>query len=152
MSDSTDSGRTAQNGRRAPLAAWAMFALAVAVGCDVGKTSIGTAASPSPDASLRALSISAGTLTPAFDSARTSYAVAVTAGTASVTVTPAATSTGATIAVNGSVVTSGNTSPSIALGVGTTTIQVVVTGADAVTVRTYTISVVRATAAVLPGT
>lgn len=152
MSRLSLSGQPARSARRAPYAAWAMFALAMAVGCDVGATSIGTAASPSPDASLRALSISAGTLTPAFDSATTSYVVAVTAGTASVTVTPAATSAGATIAVNGTVVTSGNTSPSIALAVGTTTIQVVVTGADAVTRRTYSISVVRATADVLPST
>jgi hypothetical protein len=142
MSEITDTGSTTRARRRAMTTALTLVALLVA--CERHVTGIGTAGSPTPDASLRALTISAGTLTPAFDSAKTSYAVAVTTGTASITVTPTATSSGSTIVVNGAVVASGAASADIPLPVGTTTILVVVTDLDGITARTYTLTVVRA--------
>jgi large repetitive protein len=122
-----------------------VFAVLLCVGCDTARVpTIGAAGSATPDASLRALTMSAASLSPAFDSAKTSYVAAVTATTATTTVTPAATSSSSTIAVNGTIVASGATSPDIALAVGTTLIIVAVTAEDGVTTRTYTITVTRA--------
>jgi hypothetical protein len=128
------------------MAAALALALVLVVACDyAAKTSVGFGATVSADASLRALQISSGTLTPAFDSATISYVVAVPLATASITVTPTATNSGATITVNGAVVASGSLSPGIALAVGTSTILVGVTASDTTTRRTYTLTVVRAT-------
>ena len=145
MSDSAHTGRATPLRPRAMAAALALAVVLVAA-CDYGaKTSVGLGATVSTDASLRALQVSGLTLTPAFDSATTSYAVAATFATASITVTPTATNSGATIAVNGTVVASGSASPTIVLPVGTTTVIVFVTAADTTTRRTYTVTVVRAT-------
>jgi hypothetical protein len=145
MSHSTHDSQSARPIRRAMAAALTVFAVLLCVGCDTARVpTIGTAGSSTPDASLRALTLSAATLTPAFDSAKTSYVAAVAATTATTTVTPAATSSSSTIAVNGAVVASGATSPDIALAVGTTVIIIAVTAEDGVTTRTYTITVTRA--------
>ncbi|MEP6730212.1 MAG: cadherin-like beta sandwich domain-containing protein [bacterium] len=131
--------------RRATHAALALFAITVVSSCDdIAASRIGVAAPQVADASLRSLAVSVGTLTPAFDSATTSYTVAVTAATASITVTPTASSSSSTVAVNGTFVTNGSTSPSIPLGVGSTSVIVVVLASDLTTSRTYTITVVRA--------
>ncbi len=97
-------------------------------------------------ATLNALTLSAGTLSPAFASGTTSYTASVTNATSSITVTPTQTDVGSTIRVNGTVVTSGTPSGSITLSVGTNPITVAVTAQDGKTVQIYTVTVTRATA------
>ena len=103
------------------------------------------------DASLSALTISAGELRPAFDPATTAYDVAVADSVATVTITPTANEDVATITVNGDDVDSGAASDAITLTSGTAVpVTVVVTAGDGSTVRTYTVMVTRgAPAAVL---
>ena len=92
------------------------------------------------NANLSNLSISSGTLTPEFAATTISYAVAVEATTASVTPTTA--EGNATVTVNGTAVASGSASGDIDLIEGdTTTIEVIVTAADRVTIKAYTITV-----------
>ena len=99
----------------------------------------------SSDATLSALTISDGTLTPAFDSDTVSYTASVEHGVASVTVTPTVNESNAKVAVNGSGVISGSPSQTISLTVGQSIdVNVVVTAQDGVTTRTYTIGVTRA--------
>lgn len=131
--------------RRAAVAALWVVAVAAVVACDGrGSGLIGTAGSSSPDASLRALTVSAGTLTPAFDSAATSYSDVVTFLTESITVSATPAAAGASVTVNGTILPSGSLSPAIPLTAGTTTqIIVRVTASDSLTIRTYTILVVR---------
>ena len=130
--------------RRAAVAALCVLSAIAVIDCESGTGIIGTASAPSTDASLKALTISSGTLVPAFDSATTTYAAAVTFATSTVTVTPTTTKANATVAVNGTLVTSGSPSSAINLAVGTNTIVVLVTAEDGTTIRTYSISVVRA--------
>ena len=103
------------------------------------------------DASLSALTISPGALRPAFDPATTAYDVAVADSVATVTITPTANESAATITVNGNTVDSGAASDAITLTSGTAVpVTVVVTAGDGSTVRTYTVMVTRgAPAAVL---
>ena len=105
----------------------------------------------SADANLSSLTISAGTLSPAFDAATISYAVSVANDVASTTVTPtladAAAAAGATITVDGDTVESAAASNPIALTVGANDIDIVVTAADT-TEQTYTVTVRRAPAPV----
>ena len=103
-------------------------------------------ASISADASLSALSISSGVLSPQFSSAVTSYATTVAYGVTSVTLTPTTTSGSATVKVNGSSVGSGSASGALALNVGSNTLGIVVTAEDGVTQQTTTVTVVRASA------
>ena len=110
----------------------------------------GGSPTPSSDASLSALAISAGSL--AFDSATTSYAVAVAHGVERVTLTPTVNQADATVAVNGSAVDSGQASAAIPLSVGENPVEVVVKAEDGST-RTYTVTVTRAAVtAALPTT
>ena len=97
----------------------------------------------SSNADLSNLVLSAGTLTPPFDPATTSYTASVSYTTTSITVTPTASDAGATITVNGNAVVSGNTSDPINLNVGNNTITTVVTAADMTTMMTYTVDVTR---------
>ena len=83
----------------------------------------------SSNADLSDLTISAGTLDPAFESGVTSYAVALT-DTASVTVRPTAADEGATITVNSMAVASGSASAPIDLAPGDNTITIQVTAED----------------------
>ena len=99
---------------------------------------------PSTNAKLSALTISSGTLTPAFNTNTVSYTDAVTNATASVTVMPTVAVTGATVKVNGTTVASGAASGAIALSVGANTITTIITAQDGVTTDTYTITVTRA--------
>lgn len=86
---------------------------------------------------LASISLSSGTLSPAFNTGTLSYNVTVSNATTELTVTPAANANGSTITVNG-------TSPTtpVALTVGTNTITVVVTNNGS---RTYTLTVKRET-------
>ncbi|SFT59959.1 putative Ig domain-containing protein [Mesorhizobium sp. YR577] len=98
----------------------------------------------SNDASLSSLSVSAGTLNPAFAPSTTGYTVSVPSPVSSLTLTPTAADTGATITVNGQSVTSGSASSGISLATGDTAITAVVTAQDGTTTRTYTVTVTRA--------
>ena len=105
----------------------------------------------SSDASLSALSLSAGWL--AFAPQTSAYATAVPYAVAGVTVTPTANHGGATVTVNGVAVPNGEPSAPVALAAGEETlIEVVVTAASGAT-RTYTVTVTRGPAEVafLPG-
>ncbi len=92
---------------------------------------------------LSALTISAGTLSPAFSGSTTSYTDNVNTGITSVTVTPTTTDPNATIAVNNAAVVSGTPSSAIGINIGNNTISTVVTAQDGVTATTYTITVIR---------
>ena len=98
----------------------------------------------SSDATLSALALSAGTV--AFAAETTRYEVAVPYEVASVTVTPTVSDPGATVAVNGAAVASGTASAALALAVGDTAIDIVVTAEDG-TARTYRVTVSREGAA-----
>nr|WP_248285320.1 cadherin-like beta sandwich domain-containing protein [Alteriqipengyuania abyssalis] len=97
----------------------------------------------SADAALSGLTVSDGTLTPAFDPAQTDYAVTVGNAIASITLSPTASDTASTITVAGNPVASGTASAPVALSLGMTSIAVVVTAADGST-RQYTVAVTRA--------
>lgn len=73
----------------------------------------------------------------------TTYTASVGNATTSVTVTPTTQDANATVKVNGITVLSGTASGSIALPVGNTTINTVVTAQDGTTTRTYSITVTR---------
>ncbi len=93
-------------------------------------------------ASLSALTLSAGTLSPAFSSFTTGYTSSENSSTASMTVTPSSATLGAVITVNGIITVSGLGSLPIALSAGSNTITIVVS-AVGFTSRTYTITVTR---------
>jgi hypothetical protein len=95
-------------------------------------------------ATLSALALSVGTLSPTFALATTSYTTSVANSVLSTTVTPTSTQVNATITVNGTSVTSGSASGAISLSVGSNVITVVVTAQDGVTTSTYTVMVTRA--------
>ncbi len=79
----------------------------------------------------------------------TTYTTSVSNATTSVTVTPTAQDANATIKVNGTTVTSGTASGSIALAVGNNTITTVVTAQDGTTTHTYSITVTRASGLIM---
>ena len=69
----------------------------------------------------------------------------MTNSTSSLTVTPTTANSNATVKVNGTTVVSGSASGGIALTVGANTITTVVTAADGVSTKTYTVTVTRQT-------
>jgi len=97
----------------------------------------------SNDATLSALTISNGTLSPSFSSGTTAYTNSVGNLVSSVTITPTSNESHATITVNGAPVISGYASSAVSLSVGSNTITVIVTAQDGTT-KTYTITVTRA--------
>ncbi|MFC3068576.1 cadherin-like beta sandwich domain-containing protein [Phenylobacterium soli] len=105
-----------------------------------------TPAVASTDATLSGLTLSSGTLSPAFAGGTTSYTASVANGTASITVTPTVNESHATVKVNGTTVTSGSASNAVALNVGSNTVTVLVTAQDGTTTTTYTLTVTRADA------
>ncbi|WP_424948337.1 beta strand repeat-containing protein [Candidatus Spongiihabitans sp.] len=115
-------------------------------GKKVASAAIGAvaAAALSADSTLSALDVSAGTLNPTFASGTNAYAVSVGTDVASVTVTPTTTDDGATVAVNGVAVASGQPSEAIDLNVGNNTIPILVVAEDGVEEQTYTVTVARA--------
>jgi gliding motility-associated-like protein len=98
----------------------------------------------SNNASLSNLVFSSGALTPVFAAATISYTQSVANTVASVTVTPTASVNTATVKVNGTAITSGTASGSIALAVGANTITTIVTAQNGTTTKTYTVVVTRA--------
>ena len=95
----------------------------------------------SSNANLGGLSLSSGTLTPAFTGATTSYTAGVASYSNTITVTPTVEDAAATVKVNGNVVTSGNASGPVSLSVGSNPVSIAVTAADTVTIKTYTVNV-----------
>ncbi|MFZ2278024.1 MAG: cadherin-like beta sandwich domain-containing protein, partial [Prosthecobacter sp.] len=95
------------------------------------------------DATLSGLSASSGTLAPAFTSSGNNYTTAVSSDTTSITVTPTATDSNASLRVNGTPLTSGSPSSPISLSYGENTISVLVTATDTVSTWTYTLTVTR---------
>ncbi|MNU31256.1 Serine-aspartate repeat-containing protein F precursor [compost metagenome] len=103
-----------------------------------------TRALPSTNADLSALSLSSGTLNPAFAASTTSYTASVSNATTSLTVTPTVLDATASVTVNGVATTSGNASGAIALAVGANTVTTIVTAQNGTTTKTYTVTVTRA--------
>ncbi|MFC3803718.1 cadherin-like beta sandwich domain-containing protein [Cohnella sp. GCM10012308] len=103
------------------------------------------APSLSTNASLSGLSLSSGSLSPAFASGTASYTASVANGVDSITITPTASDSNATVKVNGTPVTNGTASGGINLNVGSNApIEIEVTAQDGTTTQTYTITVTRA--------
>ena len=94
----------------------------------------------SSTSTLSALTVSAGTLSPAFSSSALNYNLPLPNGTTSIDVTP--TNGTATITVNGVAATSGSGS-SVATPVGTTVISIVVVAQDGITTTSYRITATR---------
>jgi len=94
-------------------------------------------------ADLANLTLSSGTLNPAFDPAITNYTASVPNAVSSGTVTPTTLTDVASVSVNGTPVTSGSASQSIPLSVGSNTISTVVTAQDGVSTKTYSVTVTR---------
>jgi hypothetical protein len=116
-------------------------ALATAV-VVAGCSNYGSTGTGSGDATLSALSLSAGALVPAFSSAVTAYAVTVPTNTTQLTVLGTTTNIYATMRVNQAIVASGTNSPAIALDVGTNLISVGITAENGTTMS-YNITVTR---------
>ena len=96
------------------------------------------------NANLSGLTISSGTLAPAFDKAITSYTVDVGANVGNVRVTPTVEDDGATVTVNGTAVSSGSASGSVATDPeGAVTITITVTADDKTTTNRYVVTVLR---------
>ena len=93
-------------------------------------------------ANLSGLKLSAGTLSPAFSPATTSYTATVATGARTLQITPSTLLHWATIKVNGIVVADSATTP-VPLNVGTNTITIVVTAPDGATTQSYTLTVTR---------
>ena len=103
---------------------------------------------PSSVSTLSGLTLSSGTLSPAFASGTTSYAASVGNSTSSLTLTPTTTDSTATVKVNGTTVSSGSASNDLPLNVGENTLTVLVTAQDGTTTSTYTLTVTRAPSSV----
>ncbi|AMR34026.1 hypothetical protein A0256_22550 [Mucilaginibacter sp. PAMC 26640] len=99
---------------------------------------------PGSNANLLNLSLSAGTLSPAFTIGKTSYAATVLNAVGSVKITPTVEDATATVKVNGTAVASGSASQSIVLTVGSNTILTTVTAQDGITTQTYSVTITRA--------
>ncbi len=113
-----------------------LFILALFIGCG-GGSSGGDAARTNAD--LAALELSSGTINPDFSPDTLSYAMMFVVES-SVSITPSASNAEATITVNGADVASGQASQEIAFDPGPNTITIIVTAADGITTKTYTIT------------
>jgi alpha-tubulin suppressor-like RCC1 family protein len=98
---------------------------------------------PSNNADLAALTVSAGSLSPAFSPEKQAYTVSVGNEVKEMTVTAAVYDSTASLKINGVPAASGTPSGAIALPVGNTTISVEVTAEDGYTTKTYQITVTR---------
>ncbi|MCI3926216.1 cadherin-like beta sandwich domain-containing protein [Paenibacillus sp. TRM 82003] len=100
---------------------------------------------PSGNADLSGLSLSSGSLNPAFAGATTGYTADVGNEVSSIAVTPTVAESHATVRVNGGApIASGTASAPINLNVGANPITVQVTAQDGTTTKTYTVTVTRA--------
>ena len=94
-------------------------------------------------ATLSALSLSRGTLAPAFDSTLTSYIATVPFAAVNITLTPVTTHAAATVKVAATSVASGTASSPVPLAVGNNTVTVEVTAGNGIDTTTYRITVTR---------
>ncbi len=99
---------------------------------------------PSSDASLANISLSNGSLSPAFDPGTNSYIANVTNDISAITVTPFVTEATAAVSINGVIVNSGSASGPVPLVVGSNSINISVIAGDGITTETYTVSINRA--------
>ena len=95
------------------------------------------------EAALAGLTLSSGTLAPAFTTLTLGYDATVPHATTNITVTPVLTSATAMVTVNGSPVVSGTASGPLALAVGNNRITLVVTAAGGAGTQTYNVTVTR---------
>src|SRR6185437_9205497 len=95
------------------------------------------------NANLSHLTISSGTLAPAFASGTTSYTASVANTITVVTLTPTLADPTAIVTVNGHATVSGTASVNIPLSIGANNIAVVVTAQDGITTKTYTVVVTK---------
>ncbi|WP_165452623.1 cadherin-like beta sandwich domain-containing protein [Paenibacillus thalictri] len=98
---------------------------------------------PSSDAGLSNITLSSGTLSPAFASSKTDYTASVVNGVSSIRVTPTTADSLITVKVNGQSVASGAQSEDINLDVGDNTVTLVALAEDGETTKTYTITIER---------
>jgi gliding motility-associated-like protein len=99
---------------------------------------------PSANANLASLTINKGSLSPVFSSATTAYTASVDNSVTSVSVTAGTAEPNGKIAVNGGTATAGTASATVNLVVGTNVITTRVTAQDGTTVKTYKITITRA--------
>ncbi|WP_295673481.1 cadherin-like beta sandwich domain-containing protein, partial [uncultured Mucilaginibacter sp.] len=92
---------------------------------------------------LDSLKLSAGTLTPIFQTGKFSYNASVKNTVTSITLTPAISDSTATITVNGSPVATGTPSAGIPLIIGLNPVNISVSFADSSAAKTYTVIVTR---------
>lgn len=107
---------------------------------DIGAVELKALASP---ADLASLGLSAGILTPDFDPEVLSYTAEVESSTSSIVVTPVAAMPDAVIRVNGEIVDSGSPSEAIPLSAGSNEVTILVTSADGLVTKTYTLEIIR---------
>ncbi len=104
---------------------------------------------PSTNADLLDLTLSVGTINPAFDGTNQPYSTAISDINTTIIVTPTTVNAGATVTVNGTPVVSGTPSGPIALNFDATTIlTIVVTPQSGLPTKTYTVSVMSVNQAV----
>ena len=118
--------------------------------CGYATNSVGTSYSPvdtfttlKNNALLSGLVLSKGTLSPVFAANTTSYTCTVNNNINSLTLTPTTADSTATVTVNGTPVTSGTASSTLALTQGDNVINTVVTAQDGTTTSTYTVTITR---------
>lgn len=102
-----------------------------------------TRQAPSTNADLGGLTLSDGTLSPAFTAATTAYAATVGYLTEQIAVNAVAAEATTSLTINGTPVASAIVTPTVPLTVGENTITIVATAQDGVTVKTTTIVVTR---------
>ena len=106
---------------------------------------------PSSVAELNGLTLSDGTLSPAFAAGETAYTAEVAHTVTSLTLTPTATDRDhATITVGGVPAFSGDPSDGVDLRVGANAVPIVVTAQDGTTTKEYTVTVTRQARPVVP--
>lgn len=103
----------------------------------------------SADATLSSLIAGGTSLSPAFNPLTNTYAANVANAVTSIAITPTVSGAGATVTVNGTAVQSGAASSPVTLVVGPNLISIVVTAENGTSTRSYTITLNRASAAVV---
>lgn len=126
-----------------------LFSLVGACGGSGGGPGGGGTTPPSSDASLSDLTATAGALSPTFSPGVLAYTVGPAVIGGSTTVTATAANPAANIKINGATTLSAVPSAAISLPAGLTPVTILVTAADGVTQKTYTIVFQRAFAAQL---
>jgi hypothetical protein len=116
-------------------------------GVSTQQYTVAVSIAPSADATLSNLTIGQGTLSPSFSPGTTSYADSVANSISNLVIMPTATQASSTITVDGNTVSSGSSSGSISLNVGSNTITIAVTAPNGTALDTYTVVVTRAGAA-----